>query len=241
MNPRLLAIAFLPLLACWTPAADKEEGRKPLFNGKDLSGWKVHFKDADKGADPARTFSVKDGALIVSGKPTCYIYTDKSYKNYVVRYDWRFPEGSKPDSNSGCLVHIQTPHTVMPKCVEPQGRYRDHGRLFFIGVKGEEKFDAKAHAKALKPMGQWSTTEVTCNADGTISVTNWTASGGSPSTSYFTGTGDVFQLIPPSPGLYTVELTVADNSAAVAPGMTPQDLAWERRWQLEWDRCQIEG
>ena len=69
----------------------------------------------------------------MSGKPTCYIYTEKSYKNYVLRYDWRFPEGSKPDSNSGCLVHIQPPHKVMPKSVEPQGRYRDHGKLFFLG------------------------------------------------------------------------------------------------------------
>jgi hypothetical protein len=65
-------------------------------------------------------------------------------------------------------VHIQTPHKVMPKCVEPQGRYRDHGKLFFLGVKGEGKFDEEAHKTALKPMDQWSTTEVTCSADGTV-------------------------------------------------------------------------
>ena len=171
MKARLLAAASVVLLACVTFAADKDEGWTPLFNGKDLTGLKVHFKDADKDADPKKTFSVKEGALIVSGKPTCYICTDKSYKNYVLRYDWRFPEGSKPDSNSGLLVHIQPPHKVMPKCVEPQGRYRDHGKLFLLGgVKGETKFDEKAHAKALKPMGQWSTTEVTCAADGSISV-----------------------------------------------------------------------
>ena len=123
------------------------DGWTPLFNGKDLTGLKVQFKDGDKDADPAKTFTVKDGALIVSGKPTCYIYTDKSYKDYVLTFDWRFPEGSKPDSNSGCLVHIQTPHKVMPKCVEPQGRYKDHGKLFFIGVKGEATFDEEAHKR----------------------------------------------------------------------------------------------
>jgi hypothetical protein len=170
MKTRLLAAALLVLLACVTFAADKDEGWTRLFNGKDLTGLKVQFKDADKDADPTKTFSVKEGALIVSGKPTCYIYTDKSYKNYVLRYDWRFPEGSKPDSNSGCLVHIQTPHKVMPRSVEPQGRYKDHGKLFFIGFKGVGKFDEGAHKKALKPMGQWSTTEVTCNADGAVSV-----------------------------------------------------------------------
>jgi hypothetical protein len=145
---------------------------KPLFNGKDLTGLKVKFNDKDKDADPAKTFAVKDGAIIVSGKPTCYLYTDKDYSNYVISYEWRFPEGSKPDSNSGLLLHIQLPHKVMPKCVEAQGRYYDHGKLFFIGgVKPTDvMFDEAAHKKALKPMGEWSTTETTCKADGTISV-----------------------------------------------------------------------
>lgn len=170
MRNRLLALATVVTLACGTFAADKDEGWTPLFNGKDLSGLKVKFKDADRDADPAKTFSVKDGALIVSGKPTSYIYTDGSYKDYVLKFDWRFPEGSSPESNSGCLVHIQTPHKVMPKSVEPQGRYKDHGKLFFIGVKGVGKFDEKAHKKALRPMGEWSTTEVICAPDGTVSV-----------------------------------------------------------------------
>jgi 3-keto-disaccharide hydrolase len=166
-----VCLSALVVLALATPALrGADDGFTPLFNGKDLTGWKVQFKDADKDADPAKTFTVKDGALIISGKPTCYIHTEKSYKDYVIKYDWRFPEGSSPDSNSGCLVHIQPPPKVMPKSVEPQGRYKDHGKLFFIGVKGEGKFDEEAHKKALKPMGQWSTTEVTCKADGSISV-----------------------------------------------------------------------
>lgn len=169
MKLGLLPLASVLLLSVMAWAADKDDGTL-LFNGKDLSGLKVQFKDADKDADPAKTFTVKDGALIVGGKPTCYIYTEKSYKDYVLTYEWRFPEGSSPDSNSGCLVHITPPHKVMPKCVEPQGRYRDHGKLFFLGVKGEGTFDEAAHKKALKPMGQWSTTEVTCKADGTVSV-----------------------------------------------------------------------
>jgi 3-keto-disaccharide hydrolase len=163
----LVALVFL------TPvrAADKDPSWTALFNGRDLTGWKVVFREKEKDADPAKTFTVKDTALIVSGKPTCYIHTEKSYSNYVLSYEWRFPEGSSPKSNSGCLVHIQPPHRVMPKSVEPQGRYEDHGKLFFIGgVKGEQTFDADAQKKALKPMGEWSTTEVTCKADGSIVV-----------------------------------------------------------------------
>jgi hypothetical protein len=170
MKPWSFPVALTLFLSLTASSAPKDEWT-PLFNGKDLTGLKVQFKDTDKDADPAKTFTVKDGALIVSGKPTCYIFTDKSYQNYVLTYEWRFPAGSKEESNSGCLVHIQTPHKVMPKSVEPQGRYKDHGKLFFLGgLKGEGTFDEAAHKKALKPMGEWSTTEVTCKPDGTISV-----------------------------------------------------------------------
>jgi hypothetical protein len=171
MKTCLPALVALALFAPALPAAD-DASWTALFNGRDLTGWKVVFKDADKDADPAKTFTVKDTALIVSGKPTCYVHTEKSFSNYLLSYEWRFPEGSSPDSNSGCLVHIQPPPKVMPKSIEPQGRYRDHGKLFFIGVKsdGKETFDADAQKKALRPMGEWSTTEVTCKADGSIVV-----------------------------------------------------------------------
>jgi hypothetical protein len=47
----------------------------------------------------------------------------------------------------------------------------DHGKLFFIKVKKMyEKFDAEAQKRAVKPMGEWNTTEITCGADGTVSV-----------------------------------------------------------------------
>lgn len=171
MTMRLPTLLAAVLLVSRAGAADKDVSWTALFNGRDLTGWTVVFKDSDKGADPAKTFAVKDAALIVSGKPTCYIHTEKSYSNYVLSFEWRFPEGSPPKSNSGCLLHIQPPPQVMPKSVEAQGRYEDHGKLFFLGgVKGEQTFDADAQKKALKPMGEWSTTEVTCKADGSIVV-----------------------------------------------------------------------
>ena len=79
---------FVPLCS----DGDNKDDWTPLFNGKDLTGLKVQFKDADKDADPDKTFTVKEVALIVSGKPTCYIYTEKSYKDYVLTYKWRLPK-----------------------------------------------------------------------------------------------------------------------------------------------------
>src|SRR5262249_28588435 len=127
-----------------------------------------------EGADPEKTFTVKEAVIVVTGHPNGYFYTDKGYKNYVLRFDWRYkrPKGLTDDSkfpgNSGCLVHIQPPHKVWPKCVEVQGMNRDHGMIFAImGAKGKYKFDRVAKDKATKPVGEWNTTEVICR-DGMI-------------------------------------------------------------------------
>ena len=167
----------LSLLLCaallGTAGADekKDEGFTDLFNGKDFKGLKF---EVPKGADPEKTWSVKDGVIHCTGKPNAYFYTDKSYKNYVLRYDWRYikPEaGQKSSYNSGALVHIQS-HKVWPKCVEVQGANASHAQLLFLGCKkiGEAKYDKAARDKATKPIGEWNTTEITCAADGTIAA-----------------------------------------------------------------------
>jgi hypothetical protein len=169
-----LALAATAAAALSSATAGDDKGFVPLFNGKDTAGWKFFL--AGKDADPAKTFVVKDGEIQVTGFPNGYFYTDKGYKNYVLRYSWTYPKDqpAKTTMNSGCLVHIQEPHKVWPHSVEPQVRYMDHGKLFFIGfpkgAKTEQKFDEEAQKKALKPSHEWNTTEVTAKADGTIEV-----------------------------------------------------------------------
>jgi hypothetical protein len=149
-----LTVAALAAVIAWSgPAAagDKEEGFKALFNGKNFDGWKIV---PAKGTD--KTFQVVNGVIVVSGKPNGYFHTDKSYKNYVLRFDWKFIK----DGNSGLLAHIQEPHKVWPKSVEVQGQQKDHGRIFAIGgAKGQFKVNKDAQKKAIK-IGEWNTTEV---------------------------------------------------------------------------------
>jgi hypothetical protein len=168
----LLAIAFGLLGA--VHAADKDDGFTSLFNGKDFAGWKF-FLPGD--ADPTKTWSIQGGVIVCTGKPNGYCYTDKSYKNYILRYDWQYkrPGDLQDDSkflgNSGALVHIHEPHKVWPKCIEVQGMNRDHGKLLGVsGVKlsADTKFDKAAKDKATRPVGQWNTTEIICKADGSI-------------------------------------------------------------------------
>src|SRR5262245_48100189 len=169
----LVAVAAFCGVAWVHHASAGDEGFKPLFNGKDLTGWKIFLKKDDKG-DPDKAIVVKDGEIQVSGSPFGYLYSDKPFKNYVVRYSWTYPKDQpeKTSMNSGLLVNIQEPHKIWPKSVEPQGRYSDHGKLFFPGFgkddKREEKFDAAAQKKALKASHEWNTTEATVRGDGSI-------------------------------------------------------------------------
>jgi hypothetical protein len=165
------ALGILAGAASLNSRADDGDGFATLFNGKDLSGWKTLV--AGK-ADSGKTFFVRDGVIVVSGSPAGYFYTDKSFKNYVLRFDWRYKrpadltDEEKFGGNSGLLVHIQLPHRVWPKCVEVQGENRTHGNIFAIeGAKGKFTFDRKALKKVRNPVGDWNTTEVICR-DGAI-------------------------------------------------------------------------
>jgi hypothetical protein len=151
------------------------EGWTALFNGKDFTGLKFFLPGKD--ADPAKTWSVKDGVIHCTGKPNGYFYSDKSFKNYTIRYDWRYPkeQPEKTTLNSGLLVHITGENKVWPYCIEAQGAYANHGQIYFVSFpkdapKGTAKQDAEARKKALKPKEEWHTTEVTCKADGTVTV-----------------------------------------------------------------------
>ncbi|GBD35227.1 hypothetical protein HRbin36_00334 [bacterium HR36] len=175
MRSRLLLVMAgllaVSLAAHLSPTQSAEEGFVKLFNGKDMTGFLFEpaaLKDVIR---------VQDGVIIVPGKPNGYFYTEKSYRNYVLRFDWRYkrPENLAPGEdakfagNSGCLVHIQPPHRVWPRCVEVQGMNRDHGNIFAIGgAKGKFKKYADAQKQAIKPVGEWNTTEIT-SKDGYLS------------------------------------------------------------------------
>lgn len=152
-----------------------DDGFKPIFNGKNLAGWKTFFADTKN--DTTKNIVVQDGEIQVNGQqPFGYVYTEKSFKNFVIRYSWTYPKDQpeKTTMNSGLLLHMQEPHKVWPKSVEPQGRYKDHGKLFFIGfekgAKTEQKFDEMAQKAALRPSYEWNTTEVTARGDGSVEV-----------------------------------------------------------------------
>jgi hypothetical protein len=181
--PVLGLAAVLALTGTHPVGAGQKEGAgfMELFNGKDMSNFKYVLSINGKTVEgddpletPTKTWHVEKGVIVCTGTPNGYFYTKKSYKNYVVRFDWKYtrPPGLKDEAkfngNSGLLVHIEGAHKVWPKCVEVQGMNREHGKIFAIGgAKGKFSFDAEILRRARRPVGLWNTTEVTVN-NGTI-------------------------------------------------------------------------
>jgi hypothetical protein len=145
-----------------------EKGWTTLFNGKNLDGWKFHL--GKEGAANDGTFTVKDGILICSGKPSGYMYTAKSYSNFTLQFEFAFekPEGLKNDSefrgNSGCLIHVGEKNAlgVWPRSIEVQGANQQLGLILPIprSLKCTRTFDTKACAKARKPVGEFNQVEI---------------------------------------------------------------------------------
>lgn len=93
-----IVAALVIVIGCFVlpskPTARAEEGFVPLFNGRDLSGWQRVNTDE-------RTWSVKDGMLICTGKPIGELRTTKMYQNFILEVEWRH---MVPRGNAGIFV-----------------------------------------------------------------------------------------------------------------------------------------
>jgi len=159
---RALAALFLVAGA----AQEDGAGFEKLFNGENLQGLKVF---SEKGEAPT-IFRAEAGVLQCLGTANGYCYTEKKYKDFTLRFDWKFvrPPGLKEDAkfggNSGTLLWIAEPHKIWPYAMECQGMNRQAGYVYFIDEKRREKnkfaYDDAARAKAVKPVGEWNSTEI---------------------------------------------------------------------------------
>ena len=146
-----------------------------LFNGRTLEGWS-HVLVGD-GVKKEDVWSVTDGVLVCKGKPLGYLFTDASYQDFKLTFEWRWAPGGQP-GNSGVLLRIAgKPATFMPKCVEAQLKHENAGDAWgFFGATidgpSERIQEIKDHETlgnfkgikkikaAEKPAGEWNHYEI---------------------------------------------------------------------------------
>ena len=74
-----------------------------------------------------------------TGKFVGYLRTEKSFHDYKLTVEWRFVRVAPRADNTGILVHMQSPDTVWPPCVQVQGKHDNQGDLLFMaGAESKE-------------------------------------------------------------------------------------------------------
>ncbi len=99
----LAAVLISAGATAWAQELTEEErksGFVPLFNGKDFAGWQF-----DGGASPPAelppNWKVEDGVIKLSGGGKPHLGTDKAYRDFEMRFEWR---AIKDKYNSGFFV-----------------------------------------------------------------------------------------------------------------------------------------
>ena len=143
----------------WQRLYDKHEVPSPhtrsLFNGKDLTGWKVDVPHLDNNPDDKVPFVARDGMLVSLGSPGGHLVHDEVNQNYRLEVEYRF--ASKP-GNCGVLVHASTPralYKMFPKSIEVQMYHKNAGDFWCI----VEDITVPSMVKRRGPEKNWGITE----------------------------------------------------------------------------------
>jgi len=164
------------LLSTVSVAAAEDEFR-PLFNGNDLGGW-VPVNTAPS------TWSVRDGMIICSGKPTGELRTERMYQNFIMEVEWRH---MKPRGNAGIFVwadditargqpfHRGVEVQVLENAYGNSGGHTVHGDIFPIHGATMTPVNGRGGSRAFptefrsNPSPEGNHYRIVCN-DGTISL-----------------------------------------------------------------------
>ena len=150
-----------------SPPHASRENQVALFNGRDFTGFTFCMSH---GADPLQTWTITNGVIHCTGKPSGYLRTTQCYSNYFLTVEWRFLKIAPQADNTGILVHMQLPDQIWPQCVQVQGKHDHQGDLFLMA--GAESKEHKGLDKNTplplqgssreKPVGEWNTAETIC-------------------------------------------------------------------------------
>src|SRR5438132_1739920 len=186
----LLLFLTCPALACFTQSSadDSLQGFTSLFNGKDLSGWKV--PEGDNGH-----WKVVDGVMDYDarseGKGDKCLWSEKSYRDFVLRIDWKLkkepgfvhkipvilPNGDTKKGQDGKAETIEiedadsgvylrgSPKSQVNIWMWPIGSGEVYGYRTDNKMPAEVRAGVTPKKNADRPRGEWNTFEITMKGD----------------------------------------------------------------------------
>lgn len=190
----LLALVATVAACASTSAVPREEGWTPLFNGRDLSGWKV--PEGDNGH-----WKVVDGVIdydaLSEAKGAKDLWTEQQFGDFVLRMEWRLkeyagmyemptvlPDGSHLRDAAGKVVTTSRPN--VDSGVYLRGTSKAQINLWAWPIGSGEVYGYRTDAKmppevragvtprvnADRPVGEWNQMEVTMRGDRLTVVLN---------------------------------------------------------------------
>lgn len=150
-----------------TPSTLSKVGWMPLFNGKDLTGWKGLVGDPKSRAAMSREelaaaqaqadeqmrqhWSVEDGVLVFDGHGS-HLCTAKDYADFEMMVDWKIDAGG----DSGVYLRGSPQVQIWDPAQWPEGSG---------GLYNNQKGPNKPLVKADNPIGEWNSFHITIIGD----------------------------------------------------------------------------
>jgi hypothetical protein len=172
MLRRCFLFAFLLLTIICVPAARTEEDNKPpagfetLFNGKDLTGWKV------LPGGKMEVWGADKGLLYVDGRGGAWLMTEKEYGDFEIRLEFRMPKMG----NSGVALRspfdkIDPAYAGMEIQLLDDANYKNLRPTQYTG----SIYDVVGPSKQVtKPAGEWQSIQITAKGRQVTVILNGT-------------------------------------------------------------------
>ena len=146
--PKLIIFACCVL---WSGAVAHAADFETLFNGENLDGW----------AGAVENYQVVDGALVCKPDKGGVLHTEKEYGDFVVRLEFKLPEGG----NSGLAIRYpgsgDTAYVGMCEIQVLDDTAAKYAELDARQYSGSAYGMVAAKRGFLRPTGEWNMQEVT--------------------------------------------------------------------------------
>ena len=186
----------IALLSSNATAAEKNEipaGFTKIFNGKDLTGWKIPKGDNDH-------WKVVDGVIDYDARSEAKgnknLWTQESYGDFELLLDWRFkettglyamptilPDGSEKKDANGKVIKVKKPNADSGIYLRGTTHQLNlwcwdcgSGEMWSVRrnkkLTPEQRAAAVPKVKADKPVGQWNKMKITMKGDSVTAYLN---------------------------------------------------------------------
>lgn len=147
--------AVLVLLVSLVPFPAAADEWRPLFNGKDLSGWTV-------GAGSIDNWGAEDGILFCKGGGGGWLSTADEYANFELMLEFRVPEGG----NSG--VFLRAPHEGNPAYTGMEVQVLDDHAERYASLRPDQYTGsiygvAAPSERVTRKAGEWQEMRIVCD------------------------------------------------------------------------------